>query len=290
MKGPFKTRSLAESSSLFQSRSNFHMAEESARLYVGRLSYSTTAENLGKLFEKEGDVKEAVITAFNGRSRGYGFVTMSSPEIARAAQQALDGAELDGRKIVVEFARPQGPRNGPTRGGFRGRGRGGRGRGRGGRGRGFFPGFRNNFMGGYYPYPPYAGYPPYGAPFPGRRFFGRGRGRGGRGGRGYGRRPRPSRFNPNAPILPTRIHVKNIPYNFTDDKLAEAFQGYNVTEARIIRSLNGRSHGYGFISLADHESQERLLNEHPTIDIQGRKAVLSPAREPNPRPQQPTQN
>jgi RNA recognition motif-containing protein len=102
-------------------------------LYVGNLSYDTTADSLQMAFEEYGEVVQVnVITDRNsGRPRGFAFVEMATDEGARAAIAALDGQELDGRTIRVNEAKPREPRQGGDRGGDRG-GRGGRSGGRGG--------------------------------------------------------------------------------------------------------------------------------------------------------------
>jgi len=104
------------------------------KLYVGNMSYDVTNEDLEQLFGAHGTVESAqVITDRNtGRSKGYGFVEMSSDEEAQAAMEALDGQEQGGRTIKVNEAKP---RSESPRGGGRGGG-GGYGGGRGGGGRG----------------------------------------------------------------------------------------------------------------------------------------------------------
>jgi len=98
------------------------------KLYVGGLPYSTTEDQLQETFAAHGTVVSArVITdKFTGRSRGFGFVEMSSGEEAEQAIEALNGSDLGGRKLTVSEARPQ-----ERRGGFGG-GDGGGGSGGGG--------------------------------------------------------------------------------------------------------------------------------------------------------------
>ena len=78
------------------------------KLYVGNLSYSMTNEELKELFAKIGTVESAnVITdKFSGRSKGFGFVEMSSDEEAQKAIDELNGQEVGERPIVVNEARP----------------------------------------------------------------------------------------------------------------------------------------------------------------------------------------
>ena len=76
------------------------------RLFVGGLSWNTTAGDLETAFSEFGDVAEAVVVKDRdtGSSRGFGFVTMQSRKDAPKAIDALSGAELDGRTIVVRIA------------------------------------------------------------------------------------------------------------------------------------------------------------------------------------------
>ena len=96
------------------------------RIYVGNLSYSTTEESLREAFEAHGSVEEAIIVTDRetGLSRGFGFVEMGNEDEARAAIDALNGTELDGRRLTVNEARPQQRRSGG--GGFGGGGGAGR--------------------------------------------------------------------------------------------------------------------------------------------------------------------
>ena len=79
------------------------------KLYVGNMSYSTTEDSLRDTFGEFGEVEEvAIITDRDtGRPRGFGFVTMPNDDEAKAAIQALDGKELDGRTLKVNEARPR---------------------------------------------------------------------------------------------------------------------------------------------------------------------------------------
>jgi RNA recognition motif-containing protein len=101
------------------------------KIYVGGLPYATTDDQLQEIFSAHGTVESArVITdKFTGRSRGFGFVEMSSSGEAQRAIQALNGTDLEGRSLTVNEARPQ-----ENRSGFGGN-RGGERRGGGGRNR-----------------------------------------------------------------------------------------------------------------------------------------------------------
>lgn len=78
------------------------------KLYVGGLSYNTTEDVLKELFSQAGTVETAtiIIDRMSGRSKGFGFVEMSSDEEAQKAIETLNGKELDGRSLTVNEARP----------------------------------------------------------------------------------------------------------------------------------------------------------------------------------------
>lgn len=96
------------------------------KLFVGKLSFSTTSESLQALFEQYGVVVSAqvIIDRDTNQSKGFGFVEMKEQADAQAAIKALDGSEFEGRSIVVNIAKPRedrpqaGSSNG-FRGGFR---------------------------------------------------------------------------------------------------------------------------------------------------------------------------
>ena len=104
------------------------------KLYVGGLHYSTQDEALKEHFAQAGSVTSAVIIMdkMSGRSKGFGFVEMSTDEEAQSAVSMFNGQEFEGRKLTVNEARPMEARP-PRTGGFGG-GNGGYGGGnRGGR-------------------------------------------------------------------------------------------------------------------------------------------------------------
>ena len=126
------------------------------KLYVGNLSYLVTETSLQDLFSQAGEVASARIITdrASGRSKGFGFVEMSSEDGAQQAIDKFNGQEFEGRKLTVNEARPMEPRSG------------------GGGGRGGFGGGGGGSRGGF------------GGGGGGRGGFGGGGGRGGRGGRG----------------------------------------------------------------------------------------------------------
>src|SRR5437870_3862114 len=109
----------------------------STKLYVGNLAFQTTSEELQALFAQAGTVESASVVEdrMTGRSRGFAFVEMSTPEEATAAIDQFNGKEVGGRALKVNEAKPRENRNGGGggRGGFGGN-RGGFGGNRGGGG------------------------------------------------------------------------------------------------------------------------------------------------------------
>ena len=95
------------------------------KLYVGNLSFDTTENDLQDLFVQFGPVTEVnlIMDRMSGRSRGFAFVTMATPEGAQAAIAGLAGRSVKGRNLTVNEARPREERGG---GGGRDRGGGGR--------------------------------------------------------------------------------------------------------------------------------------------------------------------
>ena len=116
----------------------------STKLYVGNLAFQTTSQDLQELFGQAGTVESASVVEDRdtGRSRGFGFVEMSTPEEANAAIEQFNGKEVDGRALKVNEARPRENRGdggrgfGGNRGGGYGGNRGGHGGNRGGGGGG----------------------------------------------------------------------------------------------------------------------------------------------------------
>ena len=141
----------------------------STRLYIGNLSFNTSADTIREEFQAYGEVTDVhvVMDRETGRPRGFAFVTMGSPQEAQKAIQEMNGKMLDGRPLRVNEAEERQPRGGGGGGG--GGGRGGYGGGGGG-GRGGYGGGGGGYGGG-------------GGGYGGDR--GDRGGRGGRGGGGY---------------------------------------------------------------------------------------------------------
>ena len=104
----------------------------SNKLFVGNLSFNVTENDLQDAFAAHGTVVETnlMIDRTTGRPRGFGFITMSTPEEAQKAIDGLNGKALDGRNLTVNVAKPREERTGGGGGGRREYGGGGGGRNR----------------------------------------------------------------------------------------------------------------------------------------------------------------
>jgi RNA recognition motif-containing protein len=91
------------------------------KLYVGNLSFQTSSDDLQQMFAQAGTVESAAVVEDRdtGRSRGFGFVEMSSKEEGEAAISKFNGNEVNGRSLTVNVAKPREDRGGG--GGNRGR-------------------------------------------------------------------------------------------------------------------------------------------------------------------------
>lgn len=221
---------------------------KTTKVFVGNLSFKTTADELKAAFETVGKVANANIITRGSRSLGYGFVDFNSEEDANKAVTEMNKRKVDEREINVEIAKPRDeskPSSAPLaptrgRGGFRG-GRGGYGRGR-------------YVRGGY---------------------------RRGGGGGGFRRRPRPPMRRPLASTegraqSTSTLFVANLPYSLDDAGLTKVFSGLAVKNSHVIRRPNGRSKGFGFVEFETEDDQKKGLNgEKKTVE--GRELVIKVA-------------
>jgi len=83
-----------------------------SKLYVGNLAYTVTGDQLAEHFGQAGNVVDSVVITeqHSGRSKGFGFVEMGSPEEAQKAIEMFNGKDYEGRNLVVNEARPKQPR------------------------------------------------------------------------------------------------------------------------------------------------------------------------------------
>lgn len=232
-------------------RASEKLPATSEKLFVGNLSYSVNEDELKEIFESAGTVEKAevVVHRQSKRSKGFGFVTMSSLDEAKEAISLLDGKELDGRELSVSGAKSDGrkdsrPRNNQTstnRGDSRKSSGGGR---------------RNDSRGND---SRSSGYQAKGDSRGGRG-RGRGRGRGGRQGRGGSRRSSAdSLVTPmDVPVVSsTRLSMNNLAKDFGEAELGDLFAGVAKVTSSDIQD------GRAFIEMAsieDAQNAVRLLD------------------------------
>jgi len=202
---------------------------KTTKVFVGNLSFKTTADELKAAFETVGKVANANIITRGSRSLGYGFVDFNSEEDANKAVTEMNKRKVDDREINVEIAKPRDeskPTSAPPRrGGYRGRGGYGRG--------------RYGIRGGGY--------------------------RRGGGGMGYGgrRRSRPPMRRPvnieGRAQSTSTLFVANLPYSLDDEGLAKVFSGLSVKNSHVIRRPNGRSKGFGFVEFEHEDDQKKKV-------------------------------
>ncbi len=91
------------------------------KLFIGSLPWAVTSDSLKDLFAQFGEIVDAVVISDSatGRSKGFGFITFANEADAEKAQGEMDGKEVEGRSIVVNFAKPRESRPAGG-GGFRG--------------------------------------------------------------------------------------------------------------------------------------------------------------------------
>lgn len=90
------------------------------KVYVGNLPFSVNDDKLRELFAQFGEVTEATIiqNKFNGRSKGFGFVTFANEDDAKKAIEEMNKKNVEGREITVNEAKPMDPNNRPPRRSF----------------------------------------------------------------------------------------------------------------------------------------------------------------------------
>lgn len=99
---------------------NYSEEQNKKKLFVGNLPFSVTEEGLRDLFAGYGELTAVTLITdkFSGRSKGFGFVEFATEEDAASAVAAMTDMEVEGRKLIVNVARPKAPRE--DRGGYRG--------------------------------------------------------------------------------------------------------------------------------------------------------------------------
>ncbi|CAN7051838.1 hypothetical protein BRARA_G01591 [Brassica rapa] len=232
-----------------QERSSF---SADLKLFVGNLSFDVDSAQLAQLFESAGTVEmvEVIYDKVTGRSRGFGFVTMSSAAEVEAAAQQFNGYEFEGRPLRVNAGPPPPKREesfsrGPRSGGY-------------GSERSSYGSERSG----------------YGSQRSGRSGYGSERSSYGSGsGSGSG--------------SSDRVYVGNLSWGVDDMALESLFseQG-KVVEARVIYDRDtGRSKGFGFVTLGSPQEVTRAISSLNGADLDGRQIRVSEAEARPPRRQ-----
>ncbi|KAH6710123.1 hypothetical protein VD0002_g8670 [Verticillium dahliae] len=278
-------------------------AAEGRRLYIGNLAYATTEGELKEFFK--GYLVESVSIPKNPRTDrpvGYAFVDLSTPTEAERAISELSGKEILERKVSVQLARkpePAGEKadapNGEGAGeGNRRRPSGrGRGRGRGGRGA------RNGRDGAQEEGAEAAAAPAEAAaPAPAEaQPLGDVTNKDVAADSAKNKESRPPRERrergppADGVASKTKVMVANLPYDLTEEKLKELFEAYSPSSAKIalrpiprfmIKKLQARGEprkgrGFGFVTLASEELQQKAVNEMNGKEIEGREIAVKVA-------------
>uniref|UniRef100_A0A1J3DER0 29 kDa ribonucleoprotein, chloroplastic n=2 Tax=Noccaea caerulescens TaxID=107243 RepID=A0A1J3DER0_NOCCA len=224
------------------------------KLFVGNLSFNVDSAQLAQLFESAGNVEmvEVIYDKVTGRSRGFGFVTMSTAAEVEAAAQQFNGYEFEGRPLRVNAGPPPPKREesfsrGPRSGGY-----GSERSSYGSERSGGYGSQRSERSGGY------------GSE---RSSYGSGSGSGSG--------------------SSDRIYVGNLSWGVDDSALESLFseQG-KVVEARVIYDRDtGRSKGFGFVTLGSAQEVQKAINSLNGADLDGRQIRVSEAEARPPRRQ-----
>lgn len=247
--------------------SNTAAVDDANKVFAGNLAFSTTEDELKSVFAEAGTVTHIQIIKRGTRSLGYSFVTFSTEAEAQKAVTILDKKEIAGREINVEVAKPQllakhndsgnatgegktgnRRRTKPTRGGRNGAASSRRPRTDEGE-EGTEEDVKEN-----------------------------GAGKKATNGTKPARQPRKPKGTPEGEPSKTLLFVANLPFRFTDEQLKEAFSGYQVKSAKVIKRFYGsRNKGFSFVDMETEAEQQRALKEVNGKIVEGRALSLKVA-------------
>lgn len=252
--------------------------DDTNKVFAGNLAFVTTEEQLKEVFAEVGKVTHVQIIHRGTRSLGYGFVTYATEAEAQKAVSTLDKRELAGREINVESAKPQLL---AKQGGAEGEDGGAKAGGRGARRT------RGTRRGAAASRRPRTDEGEEGGAESATQENGGGEKAGGRkpkkaaaatNGSSAAAAPRKPKGPPEGPPSKTLLFVANLPFQFTDEQLQAAFEGFQITSAKVIkRRFGSRTKGFGFVDLASEEEQQRALNEVQGKTVEGRALSLKVA-------------
>ncbi|KAI8388580.1 uncharacterized protein BYT42DRAFT_560573 [Radiomyces spectabilis] len=250
------------------------------KVFVGNLSFKTEKDKLVEFFKTAGTVEDVIIIKRFRRSRGFGFVSMSSMEEVENAAKTLDKKELDGRPINVEVARPRSPssrdRSKNTKKPRRQKKR---------RSRKARAAETSSDKTESVPetkpeaetkeQSASSATEQEAAPAPSTSIPAGKVKTGKKATRAARLPPRPL-----TEVSKTAIYVPNLPFSVKDDALAELFKDYKIKSATIPKLKNGRSKGYGIVDMESEEEQKRVLENFGEVMVKNRKVTVKVAMFP----------
>ena len=244
--------------------SNTAAVDDANKVFAGNLAFSTTEDELKSVFSEAGSVTHIQIIKRGTRSLGYSFVTFSTEAEAQKAVTTLDKKEIAGREINVEVAKPQllakhndsGNASGEGKSGNRRRTKPAR-------------GARNGTASSRRPRTDE------GEEGTEEDVKENGAGKKATNGTKPARQPRKPKGTPEGEPSKTLLFVANLPFRFTDEQLKEAFSGYQVKSAKVIKRFYGsRNKGFGFCDFETEAEQQRALKEVNGKTVEGRALSL----------------
>ncbi|KAJ2491019.1 hypothetical protein IWW37_002685 [Coemansia sp. RSA 2050] len=235
------------------------------KVFVGNLSFKTTDGQLKDFFSDVGDVKEARIITRGPRSLGYGFVAFADEATVNKAVEVKNQAELEGRKINVESARPMSEGTQEARAAKpstrRRPNRRASGKDRNNKARGDAPQDSSDSS-----QQQAKGEPTEDAKPTARRSQAR---------RGPKKAEQPIVKEERTPSE-TVVFVGNLPFSTTDEELSKLFAGFSISSAHVVvGQKNSRPKGFGFVTFASHEEQTKAVEKFASEPLTVSDRVLN---------------
>lgn len=243
--------------------------DDANKVFAGNLAFSTTEDELKSVFAEAGAVTHIQIIKRGTRSLGYGFVTFATEAEAQKAVSTLDKKEIAGREINVEGAKPQLLAKHTDSGNQTGESGEGKSKSANRRRNKAARGGREGAASSRRPRTDE------GEEGTGEDVKENGAGKKATNGAKPARQPRKPKGPPEGEPSKTLLFVANLPFRFTDEQLKEAFSGYQVKTAKVIKRFYGaRTKGFGFVDLETEEEQQRALKEVNGKTVEGRALSL----------------
>lgn len=213
------------------------VGEESHKVFVGNLSFTSTDESLREYFKDAGEIVETIIIKKGSRPKGYGFVAFKTLKEAEKAVNDYHKKELDGREISVQLAKPREEPIKPATENKKSKKKSKK--------------SRKSSEGGEAEEDKSAESTPTSKPE---------------------NTTEEKEIKPK-----TSIFVANLPLTIDKDQLAALFKDYQVESALVAIKRSGRSKGYGFVEFNTVEEMEKALKEFVNVEVEGRPIHVSAA-------------